>query len=49
MRDVYLTIVQNGNWTNAMYNIAPRVFKDGLFTYDQFGLINFPAPTNTGF
>ena len=23
MRDVYLTIVQNGNWTNAMYNIAP--------------------------
>ena len=43
MRDVYLTIVQNGNWTNAMYNIAPRIFKDGLFTYDQFGLINFPG------
>ncbi len=43
MRDVYLTIVQNGNWTNAMYNIAPRIFKDGLFTSGQFGLINFPG------
>ncbi|MBP6397741.1 MAG: DUF5103 domain-containing protein [Saprospiraceae bacterium] len=43
MRDVYTTVVQNGNWTNAMYNVAPRVFKDGQFTFDQFGLISFPG------
>lgn len=43
MRDVYTSVVQNGNWNNAILNVPPRVFKDGLFTFDQFGLISFPG------
>lgn len=41
MRDVYLSVVQNGNWNSGMFDLKPRLIKDGLFTYDQFGLINF--------
>ncbi|MBK8698937.1 MAG: DUF5103 domain-containing protein [Saprospiraceae bacterium] len=42
-RDVYISVVQNGIWTNSLNNLPSRIYKDGVFTYDQFGLLSFPG------
>ncbi|MFM2395266.1 MAG: hypothetical protein RLZZ546_3249, partial [Bacteroidota bacterium] len=41
MRDVKVDIIQNGDWKNAMTNVAPRNLNNGLFSFDSYGLINF--------
>ena len=40
-RDVTMTIIQNGDWSGALTNLTSRSYKDGLFTFDNFGQICF--------
>ncbi len=40
-RDVSLTVVQNGIWNNALYNVKCRSVYDNKFEYDKFGGISF--------
>ncbi len=40
-RDVTMTIVRNGEWYDNMPNVTCRNYKDGIFTYDNFGQLSF--------
>jgi hypothetical protein len=41
MRDVYITVIENGEWKTALTGIKARSVKDGLLAFDDYGTLSF--------
>lgn len=44
-RDVFVNVVQNGNWDNAKIDLKPVFISNNVLTFDNFGAISFKALT----
>ena len=43
LNDVYLTVIQNGNWHSAQTNINPVYQNNNALFFDQYEILTFPA------
>ncbi len=39
--DVFVHVLQNNRWDNAIYNLQPKFQQNGLYVFDDFGDISF--------
>lgn len=43
LTDIYLTVMQNGNWNTTYNNILPTYQNAGAVFFDQYEILTFPA------
>lgn len=43
LEDVYITVVQNGNWNSAVHSIRPKFTVGDEIRLNAFNMVNFPA------